>query len=44
MHYYPNFYKPELVKMYDKIRIWEDDGKVVRVAHFEHVLDFVLLK
>lgn len=38
MHYHPYFYEPELVKMHDKIRIWEDDGNVVGVAHFELAL------
>ncbi|EOD01161.1 GNAT family N-acetyltransferase [Caldisalinibacter kiritimatiensis] len=38
MHYHPYFYNEELQKIHDKIRIWEDDEKIVGVAHFEHTL------
>lgn len=35
MHYHSYFYDPDIKKVHDKIRIWEDDGKMVGVAHFE---------
>lgn len=38
MHYHPYFYNPDLKKAHNKIRIWEDGGKIVGVAHFELML------
>jgi len=38
MHYHSYFYNSDLVKVHNKIRIWEDDGKIVGVAHFELML------
>lgn len=35
MHYHPYFYNPDLEKEHNKIRIWEDDGKIVAVVNFE---------
>lgn len=35
MHHHSYFYNPDLQKVHNKIRIWEDDGKIVGVVHFE---------
>ncbi|OCL27144.1 hypothetical protein U472_06590 [Orenia metallireducens] len=44
MHYHPYLFVNKLDKKFDKIGIWEDDGMIVGIAHFEHHLGTVYIQ